>query len=220
MHMPICFGRVKKVPKKGKATKGIQRRRKRNAKTAASDAELKNSKSKQITVNYDCDVDEYDLLVMRAEGKEMINRDQPVNMPSSEAPQSDGTDDEDGDNNDITIISDNENDEPIIELVSGEQLGVDCLICNGPIRSGGIGEDFALRCVQPRCKLICHIECLANRCVEPGQYVPVDGSCPICDSHFLWGDLIRKANGCSDLVEDLNTTGLFEVDDVSDSGDD
>ncbi|XP_065078837.1 structure-specific endonuclease subunit SLX1 homolog [Ochlerotatus camptorhynchus] len=226
MHMPICFGRVKKVPKKGKATRGIQRRRKRNPKTAASDVELKNSKSKQITVNYDCDVDEYDLLVMVAEGKEAINRNQPVNMPSSEAPQSDGTnddgdDDDDGDdNNDITIISDNENDDPIIELVSDEQSGVDCMICDGPIRSDRIRKDFALRCVQPRCKLICHIECLANRCLEPEQYVPVEGSCPICESHFLWGDLIRKVKGCSDLVEDLNSTYLLEVDDVSDSDDD
>lgn len=235
MHMPICFGRVKKVPKKGKAPKAAmtttqQKSRRRRAKrrsispktSPASSPpppppESKNSKSKQITVNYDCDVDEYDLLVMGAEGrKEVANRDCIAAISDSEAPLDDDDDDDEGQddaNDDIIISSEedeaDENDQPpIMELVSD-----DCSICNGRIRSGA---DFALRCIQLRCKLICHIECLADRCLEPGQYVPVEGDCPICDGHFLWGDLIRKANGCSDLVEDANSTGLFEVDDVSD----
>ncbi|XP_062553996.1 structure-specific endonuclease subunit SLX1 homolog [Armigeres subalbatus] len=210
MHMPICFGRVKKVPKKGKASEVSQtKRRKRSptASTGASSVESKSSKSKQITVNYDCDVDEYDLLVMGSKG----NRD--YNATAVLTPQLIASA---VDNDDITISSDDEENDgaPITELIS-----VDCLICNGRIRSSGSGsvrEDFALRCIQPRCKLICHIECLADRCLEPGQYVPVEGSCPICDSHFLWGDLIRKANGCSDLVEDSGNKSLFEVDDVSD----
>ncbi|XP_021707416.1 structure-specific endonuclease subunit SLX1 homolog [Aedes aegypti] len=213
MHMPICFGRVKKVPKKGKAPKKATQRRRRKTKRGlkSSGAELmKNSKSMQTTVNDDCvdDVDEYDLLVMGAKGKEVANRDFGGATIDDEA---------NDDNDDITISSSSSNDEneqqPLMELVSD-----DCVICNGQIRSGGHGpgEGFALRCIQPRCKLICHIECLAERCLEPGQYVPVEGSCPICNSHFLWGDLIRKANGCSDLVEDASNTGLFEVDDVSD----
>ncbi|XP_019553010.3 structure-specific endonuclease subunit SLX1 homolog [Aedes albopictus] len=231
MHMPICFGRVKKVPKKGKAPKAAttttqQKSRRRRAKRRSISpktspaspppppSESKNSKSKQITVNYDCDVDEYDLLVMGAEGrKEVANRDCIAAISDSEAPLDDDDEGQDDANDDIIISSEedeaDENDQPpIMELVSD-----DCSICNGRIRSGA---DFALRCIQPRCKLICHIECLADRCLEPGQYVPVEGDCPICDGHFLWGDLIRKANGCSDLVEDANSTGLFEVDDVSD----
>ncbi|XP_055371884.1 structure-specific endonuclease subunit SLX1 homolog isoform X2 [Condylostylus longicornis] len=56
-----------------------------------------------------------------------------------------------------------------------------------------------ITCINPKCVLTCHITCLASQCLEPGQYVPIEGICPICEISFIWGDLIRKKNGCSDL---------------------
>lgn len=46
--------------------------------------------------------------------------------------------------------------------------------------------------------------CLANVFLEPGQFVPIEGECPTCHWHVLWGDLIRKRNGCCDLLTDLH----------------
>lgn len=50
-------------------------------------------------------------------------------------------------------------------------------------------------CINPRCKLVAHMKCLAKICLEPGHYVPISGSCPLCDIKFLWYDIIRKKNG-------------------------
>ncbi|XP_058822252.1 structure-specific endonuclease subunit SLX1 homolog [Topomyia yanbarensis] len=208
MHMPICFGRVKKVLKNGKVTNNVKQPGKgnKNAKVVKSV-----SKSKQNTVDYDYDVnvDEYDLIVMNAEEKGAGIETACI----SEASQLNSLD------GDITVIlDDGENDdEPIIGPDSVKQSIVNCMVCSELIRSGKDGNDFVVCCVRPSCKFTSHIECLAGRCLEPGQYVPVEGSCPICDCHFLWGDLIRKANGCSDLVSDMDNTSVFEVDDISDS---
>nr|Q5TXB2.3 RecName: Full=Structure-specific endonuclease subunit SLX1 homolog [Anopheles gambiae] len=78
--------------------------------------------------------------------------------------------------------------------------------------------DLVLRCLQSRCPLACHVECLAELVLEPGQYVPVEGDCPHCEGHFLWGDIIRKANGCSDLVDDTDNVDPVVLDEVSDEG--
>lgn len=75
---------------------------------------------------------------------------------------------------------------------------VECHLCMKTIENA---ERSKLTCINPRCKLRCHIVCLANVCLEPGQYVPIEGDCPICEKHFLWGDLIRKKRGCNDLEE-------------------
>ncbi|XP_038121868.1 structure-specific endonuclease subunit SLX1 homolog isoform X1 [Culex quinquefasciatus] len=199
MHMPICFGRVKKVPKKGKVAKKSGGRR-RAAQKPSTVPTAKNSKSKPIAVNYDLDVDEYDLLVMGADATASENASKPEEEEDTVGPDDDG----------ITISSDEDEEEP---KSNDADL---CVICNGAIGTSN-GGGFALRCVRPRCSMVCHIECLAGKCLEPGQYVPVSGVCPVCDGNFLWGDLIRKANGCSDLVEDSGNTTLLEVDDVSES---
>lgn len=199
MHMPICFGRVKKVPKKGKVAKKSGGRR-RAAQKPSTVPTAKNSKTKQIAVNYDLDVDEYDLLVMGADATASENASKPEEEEDTVGPDDDG----------ITISSDEDEEEP---KSNDADL---CVICNGAIGASN-GGGFALRCVRPRCSMVCHIECLAGKCLEPGQYVPVSGVCPVCDGNFLWGDLIRKANGCSDLVEDSGNTTMLEVDDVSES---
>ncbi|XP_053693498.1 structure-specific endonuclease subunit SLX1 homolog [Sabethes cyaneus] len=219
MHMPICFGRVKKVPKNGKVTN--QGKKKRKRKVDAAEMKNINGKSKKITVDYDYDVDEYDLIVMRTE--EPRNEVDPIETFSAQKTTQLGSNEEYGNHDgDITVIysDDDENmksNEPLNEVDLEKETACHCIICNAAICPGSNEIVFALRCIRPHCKLVCHVECLAARCLEPGQYVPVEGDCPICDTHFLWGDLIRKANGCSDLVEDLNSIDVFEVDDVSES---
>ncbi|XP_058450649.1 structure-specific endonuclease subunit SLX1 homolog [Malaya genurostris] len=204
MHMPICFGRVKKVPKHSKVTSNGRQPRKDKKVDGAQTV----GNNKKVTVDYDVDVDEYDLIVMNAEEK----REQISNICVSRATQLDSV------GGDITVISDDEknDDQPTADTEKTQSIS-NCMICCKLIRSGLDGNDFSIRCIRPCCKFTSHIECLAGRCLEPGQYVPVEGSCPICDCHFLWGDLIRKANGCSDLVSDMDSTDVFEVEDVSES---
>lgn len=75
---------------------------------------------------------------------------------------------------------------------------MECDLCMMSIDSH---ERSKVTCLNPKCELRCHIICLANLWLEPGQYVPIEGDCPFCGQHFLWGDLIRKKNGCNDLEE-------------------
>ena len=63
------------------------------------------------------------------------------------------------------------------------------------------------RCLSPKCHSVFHLVCLAehfrNTSSSKDQssfFVPVDGTCPVCDFRCLWGDIIRKKKGCfSDL---------------------
>lgn len=68
----------------------------------------------------------------------------------------------------------------------------ECHLCLETIEN--LKEERVL-CVNPRCKLIAHIRCLARTCLEPGHYVPIKGKCVLCDCKFLWNDIIRKKNG-------------------------
>lgn len=60
------------------------------------------------------------------------------------------------------------------------------------------GDNF-VGCISRNCRFVGHLICLAKLWLEPGQYVPIQGSCSSCKKTMLWGDLIRKKNGCSDL---------------------
>lgn len=62
-----------------------------------------------------------------------------------------------------------------------------------------IGPDNFVSCISPNCRFIGHLKCLAKLMLEPGQYVPIQGTCPSCKKIVLWGDLIRMRKGCSDL---------------------
>lgn len=77
-----------------------------------------------------------------------------------------------------------------------------------------------ITCINPNCTLQSHMGCLANTFLEgSAHYVPIDGYCPICEAHLLWGDLMRKLNGCSDLVADDDDYANF-INDVSGSDND
>ncbi|XP_050083575.1 structure-specific endonuclease subunit SLX1 homolog [Anopheles aquasalis] len=189
LHMPICFGRVKMV-KKGKPEKKGEKKKKKIGK------KLDN----KIPIQYD--LDEFDRLVMG--GEKVLQGDDDVNHAES-----------------ITISSGSEN-ESEEDLPTDDATRLDCVLCSQSMSDGGEGnngEEAVVRCIQPRCALVCHIECLAKQVLEPGQYVPIEGDCPICETHFLWGDLIRKSNGCCDLIADAENVDPLEINDVSDDGD-
>lgn len=98
-------------------------------------------------------------------------------------------------------------------------------ICHGPVKSKKIEkncssptsthrdlcklcfkaiENSKLTCISPHCDLVCHVICLSKCVLKIGEYVPIDGSCPLCDQYFLWGDVIRKFKGCyKDLEDDV-----------------
>lgn len=59
-------------------------------------------------------------------------------------------------------------------------------------------------CLNEKCFSSCHLTCLAVSFTENGQYVPISGQCRSCQQLFLWGDLIRKRNGCSDSIILIN----------------
>uniref|UniRef100_A0A182VQ16 Structure-specific endonuclease subunit SLX1 homolog n=1 Tax=Anopheles minimus TaxID=112268 RepID=A0A182VQ16_9DIPT len=201
LHMAICFGRMKKVTRK-KKTKTIGQRTARSQRT--SEPVSNQAKNSKIAINYD--FDEYDLLVMGGEKiDDTLNSARKPTIPTTVAIA-----------DSIVISSDSESDKDVVQDGS-QQTMKDCTLCR---RSMDVEEmeregDLVLRCLQPRCPLVCHLECLAELVLEPGQYVPVEGDCPVCEGHFLWGDIIRKANGCSDLVDDAENVDPLEVDDVS-----
>lgn len=74
----------------------------------------------------------------------------------------------------------------------------ECHLCMEEIKNL---EDERVFCVNPRCKLVSHITCLAKLCLQPGHYVPIQGTCPLCDYKYLWGDVIRKKKGCLDPMQ-------------------
>lgn len=55
-------------------------------------------------------------------------------------------------------------------------------------------------CSNSDCLLNCHLICLSQRFLEPGEYVPITGSCPKCHQVQLWSDIVRKFKGYSDTI--------------------
>lgn len=78
-----------------------------------------------------------------------------------------------------------------------------CTICYENI-SDSCATMSAMSCLNQRCKMRSHIVCLANLFLEPGQFVPVEGDCPVCRKRLLWGNLVRKGNGCWDSQNDID----------------
>uniref|UniRef100_A0A1E1W695 Structure-specific endonuclease subunit SLX1 homolog n=1 Tax=Pectinophora gossypiella TaxID=13191 RepID=A0A1E1W695_PECGO len=81
-----------------------------------------------------------------------------------------------------------------------EPINIECLLCSKSITC----SKSKLFCLNPNCELIAHLHCLANIFLTPGEYVPIEGSCPFCDIPLQWGDLIRKMKGCQDSSCDDN----------------
>lgn len=102
-----------------------------------------------------------------------------------------------------------------VRLTQSQGLTRSCLLCDKTI---GQPLEEMVTCIYQNCRLVAHIVCLAKSCLvaNPGQLIPVQGKCALCDREYLWGDVIRKQKGCSDVVEDLNNTDAFEVNEISD----
>lgn len=70
-----------------------------------------------------------------------------------------------------------------------------------------------MECLNVTCKAMSHVVCLAKCFLEKGEYVPIQGKCPNCFSVFLWGDLVKKYNGCyGNLDVTLNCSDYSDVD--------
>lgn len=59
-----------------------------------------------------------------------------------------------------------------------------------------------LVCLYPRCGAVSHTLCLAENFLSgTDQLLPVRGQCPTCEGEELWGDLLKKKNGCYSGLE-------------------
>ncbi|XP_037078530.1 structure-specific endonuclease subunit slx1-like [Pollicipes pollicipes] len=83
----------------------------------------------------------------------------------------------------------------------GERL--ECALCGA-----GVPAADALTCLSPRCPLVAHLVCLADELLRGSAcLLPVEGACPACGTSLLWGDLIRKKNGCYDYLDSDGAAG-------------
>ena len=82
-----------------------------------------------------------------------------------------------------------------IQTVSSSTVpSTKCDLCSNPI----VEDEKMLSCLNHNCNLEVHLLCLASHFLksESDRMLPLEGSCPICYSGFLWADLIRKMQGC------------------------
>ncbi|XP_031634776.1 structure-specific endonuclease subunit SLX1 homolog isoform X2 [Contarinia nasturtii] len=75
------------------------------------------------------------------------------------------------------------------------QSPVKCIICDR-----FVSAVERVSCSNSGCSLNCHLICLGQRFLEPGEYVPISGSCPKCHQIQLWSDVVRKFKGYSDAI--------------------
>lgn len=87
---------------------------------------------------------------------------------------------------------------PIHLDISRRQI---CVLC-----AQNCSVDNYLCCLDSACQAVTHIRCLAQRFLGLSDHViPIDGECPACGMRVLWGDLIRKKNGCYNNLAVANT---------------
>lgn len=84
--------------------------------------------------------------------------------------------------------------------------GVLCTVCKSdllPIDS--------VACLSPECTLVAHLACLADAFLAGSSaLLPVEGICPACGVDLLWGDVIRKRNGCYEYLDNRGDGGDAE----------
>ena len=78
-----------------------------------------------------------------------------------------------------------------------EQPAASCSLC-----AGAVSAQQRVDCLAPRCRLVAHLSCLAAELVRgTDSLLPLEGPCPACRASLLWGDLIRKRNGCYEYLD-------------------
>lgn len=75
-------------------------------------------------------------------------------------------------------------------------------------------EKNSVSCIQPKCSLIAHLICLAKTFCNDGMILPIEGSCPKCRTSVLWGDLIKKRNGCYQYLQEIDANSSSSDDNV------
>lgn len=97
----------------------------------------------------------------------------------------------------------------------------ECHLCMQPILNA---EQSRIGCLNNLCKLTCHIICLANHMIssdplQKGQYIPISGECPLCETPLLWIELLqrkRKMQGIA-VEEDEDEDQDDDYDDDNDN---
>lgn len=89
-------------------------------------------------------------------------------------------------------------------------VGKLCFLC-----AAAITEMDSIACIKPKCILTAHLICLAKAFCKDGMILPIEGTCPICKTNVLWGDLIRKKNGCYQNLRETNTDSASSNSDTS-----
>ncbi|XP_034175223.1 structure-specific endonuclease subunit SLX1 [Osmia lignaria lignaria] len=67
-------------------------------------------------------------------------------------------------------------------------------------------------CVKPNCLLEAHLICLAKVFCKDNMILPIEGTCPTCNTNVLWGDLIRKKIGCYENLQEISITDNYASD--------
>lgn len=52
-----------------------------------------------------------------------------------------------------------------------------------------------VNCINSNCNFIAHLICLADEYKTDNMILPINGSCPSCETNFLWGNIIRNKIG-------------------------
>lgn len=93
---------------------------------------------------------------------------------------------------------------------------IECLLCSGYLK-----DNEKLTCISPKCDLVAHISCLADKLLPAGEYIPIEGPCPFCNIKLIWGDLIRKMKGCNAITYDSGKSDELKNDELcNDESDD
>ncbi|XP_072758690.1 structure-specific endonuclease subunit slx1 [Anoplolepis gracilipes] len=88
----------------------------------------------------------------------------------------------------------------IIDDILSQDSKIFCFLCGSSMM-----EKDSVACIKPNCLLSAHFICLAKVFSKDGMILPIEGTCPKCKTNVLWGDLIRKKNGCYQDLGETNT---------------
>jgi len=83
--------------------------------------------------------------------------------------------------------------------LSMKSILISCFFCGSHTM-----EKNSITCIKPKCSLIAHLICLAKAFCKDGMILPIEGTCPACLTNVLWGDLIKKKNGCYQHLQEIN----------------
>ncbi|KAM0734178.1 Structure-specific endonuclease subunit slx1 [Formica fusca] len=93
--------------------------------------------------------------------------------------------------------------------ILSQESPIFCFFCGS-----SMVEKDSVACIKPSCLLIAHLICLAKVFSKDRMILPIEGTCPMCKTSVLWGDLIRKKNGCYQDLGETNGDFSFSDSDI------